>query len=470
MSNNNGRISKRIWIAILVFMFMGSVAASVETVYFSIFLNGTVFEYGSMGAKITLTDTVNLVVSLSAVVAAFAALIMGTLSEKMKNRKAFISIGYIVWGIVTVLFGLVKKDNISTAFGISDSAEIITVTAIIAVAFALVMAFLRSTSNDSVFQAWLTDVTTPQISTMIETVFTIMGFVGTGVVTALVARAQNGKTGYDTTFFNFGVLAIIFGILGFYIIDNPKKFKDKEQKKVKSISLGDLLYGFRPRVIKENLNLYLILSSGCLFNTAIQVFFPYLFIYLTDVVFPANKILNLEGNGLVALALAAVTFVICVAAILMAKVKTHRTFVFVTSVLCLVLGLLILSMTTHIVGIIAGVPALLVGYVIIMIEFGATVRINIPQDKVGLFQGVRMIFLNLIPMLVGPTLGNIAAKNSAFTFVTNGVEKVLPTEDMFLYAAIVSVLIFIPMLLFLKRDNAKKLKEASEEITESQEI
>ena len=100
-------------------------------------------------------------------------------------------------------------------------------------------------------------------------------------------------------------------------------------------------------------------------------------------------------------------------------------------------------------------------YIIIMIQFGATVRDNIPKDKVGLFQGIRMIFLIFVPRIIGPTLGNIAAKNSDVTYMENGAEKVLPTEAMFLYAAIVAVLIFIPMLPFIKKDKEKTLKESN---------
>ena len=65
-------------------------------------------------------------------------------------------------------------------------------------------------------------------------------------------------------------------------------------------------------------------------------------------------------------------------------------------------------------------------------------------------------------MVVGPTLGNIAAKNSTVTYMENGAEKVLPTEAMFLYAAIVAVFIFIPMLAFLKKDKEKALKANNE--------
>ena len=87
MNNKKGRLSVRIWTTIIVFMFMGSIAANTETMFLGLFLDGTVFKDGSMGAPITLTDTVNLIASLSAVVAGVAAFVMGAISVKMKNRK-----------------------------------------------------------------------------------------------------------------------------------------------------------------------------------------------------------------------------------------------------------------------------------------------------------------------------------------------------------------------------------------------
>ena len=113
-------------------------------------------------------------------------------------------------------------------------------------------------------------------------------------------------------------------------------------------------------------------------------------------------------------------------------------------------------------GIIIGLTPGIIGYAIIMIQFGATVRDNIPKDKIGLFQGIKTIFLLFIPKFIGPTLGNIASTNSSVTYMDNGSEKVLPTEAMFLYAAIVAALIFIPMLAFLKKDKERALKEENE--------
>lgn len=456
MSSKNGKLSMRIWITIILFMFISAIASGVESMYLGLFLDNTVFENGAMGAPITLTDAVNLIASLAAVVSGITTFVMGTLSEKMKNRKIFISFGFIVWGIVMFVFSAVKKENVADTFGFSDIAETITATAVIAISFALVLAFLRSTTCDAAFNSWVVDISTPETSAKIETAFTIMGFVSTGVITLLVSNAQSGKMKYSAIFILFGVIAIILGILGFFLIDNPKKL-DKVEKETSYFA--DLFYGFRPSAVKENINLYLMLLSGCLFNCAYQVFFPYLFIYIGSVIIPANEGVNFLSPQVIIPAIIAILVVIICIIIFMKVYAEDKSSSFISSVLCFIAGLLFLASTKSIVGIIMGLTPGIIGYAIIMIQFGATVRDNIPKDKVGLFQGIRMIFLFFIPSIIGPTLGNIAAKNSDVTYMANGAVKVLPTESMFLYAAVVATLIFIPMLPFLKKDKEKAIRK-----------
>jgi MFS family permease len=192
------------------------------------------------------------------------------------------------------------------------------------------------------------------------------------------------------------------------------------------------------------------------------VFYPYLFIYLASVVIPENT--DIDTHPLKILCLIAVALLIAVAAILllMKIYRKNKAIPFISSVLCFIVGLLILSSTKNIMGIIIGLTPGIIGYAIIMIQFGATVRDNTPKDKIGLFQGIKTIFLLFIPKFIGPTLGNIASTNSSVTYMDNGSEKVLPTEAMFLYAAIVAALIFIPMLAFLKKDKERALKEENE--------
>lgn len=460
MSKNNGKITARVWIGLIIFMLMGSIVAGVESMYLSVFLDSTVFDQGAMGSKITLTDAVNIRTSVAAIIAGVTAFVMGTLSEKLKNRKIFIAVGYIAWGVVAIVLGFVRKENIAKLFGYSNSAEIVTVTVITVIGIALIMAFLRATSNDSVFSAWITDVTTPKTTMLVETIFTVMGFVATGVISAMISFAEHLTILYNIFLVILGVLAIVVGVAAFFIIDNPEKFEKKEDDNAPKTSYwADLFYGFRPKAIKENMNLYLILLSGCLFNSAYQVFYPYLFIYINSVIVPANQNVDLSSAGIIVIAIMAITIAFESILILMKVVNQKKAYSFIPSVICYIVGLLVLSLTKNIYLIIIGLAPTLIGYIIIMIQFGATVRDNMPQDKVGLFQGVRNMFLVLIPMVVGPTLGNIAAKNSTVTYMENGAEKVLPTESMFLYAAVVAMFIFIPMLAFLKKDKDKALKE-----------
>ena len=453
--SNNGKLTKRVWAGILLFLFMGSLAWNVENMYFNTFLNDMVFNEGSMGSSLTLTDAVNLMVTFSAIVAVVTTFIMGTLSEKMKNRKAFISFGYIAWGIITALFGFITKENVANLFGLENSAEIITATAWVVIVMDMVMTFMGSTSNDSAFNAWVTDVTTPETTPKVETAFTFMGFIAMGVIMVVGSLAQGGVISYSAFFIGLGAFVTLVGIIGIFLLENPQKFDKKDDNAPKTSYWADLFYGFRPSVVKENSKLYLILASFCIFNCAFQVFFPYLFIYLGSVVIPANEGTNLLSLGVIIPAVIAVAVAVTGIILLMKVAVKNKAIAFITSVICLAIGLLVLSTTKNIIGILIGIAPTLIGYLVLTIQFGATVRDNIPQDKVGLFQGIRMIFVVLIPMIVGPTLGNIAAKNSDITYMENGAEKVLPTEAMFLYAAIVAVIIFIPMIAYLKKDKEK---------------
>ncbi len=447
--NKNGQLTKRVWAGILLFMFMGSLAWNVENMYFNTFLSDCVYNEGAFGASLTLTDAINIMVTLSAITAVVTTFIMGTLSEKLRNRKAFISFGYIAWGIVTALFGFITKENIANIFGLTDPGQIITVTAWTVVIMDMIMTFMGSTSNDSAFNAWVTDVTTPESRPKVETAFTFMGFIAMGVIMVVGSMAQSGAIPYSVFFVGMGAVVAVVGVAGVFLIDNPKKFENAEKKNTSY--WADLFYGFRPSVIKENSGLYLVLSALCIFNIAFQVFFPYLFVYLGDVVLPANADVNFLSVGIILPAVIAVISIVAGIVILMKVAEKSKPVAFLTSSALLVVGLFILSTSTNLLTIIIGIAPVLIGYLVLTIQLGASTRDYTPQDNVGLFQGIRMVFSVLIPMVVGPTLGNIATKN------TTGADDVLPTKAIFLYAGVVALFVFIPMIALLKKEkkNAK---------------
>ena len=193
MNKNNAKLSPRLWIGMLMCSFIGGLAWNVENMYFNTFLWNEVYE-GSVGVTaLTYTDAVNIMVTFSAIVAVVTTFIMGTLSEKMKNRKAFISFGYIAWGIITALFGFITKDNVANLFGISDAVKIVIATAWVVVVMDMIMTFMGSTSNDSAFQAWVTDVTTPETTQKVETAFTFVGFIAIESVLGKESRLQKGR-------------------------------------------------------------------------------------------------------------------------------------------------------------------------------------------------------------------------------------------------------------------------------------
>ena len=73
-----------------------------------------------------------------------------------------------------------------------------------------------------------------------------------------------------------------------------------------------------------------------------------------------------------------------------------------------------------------------------------------------------MIFYVLIPMVVGPMLGNAASVSSAVRYTDEfGVSQVAPTSAMFLWAAAVAALVFLP-LAFLMKAGFKVKKETEE--------
>ena len=461
MNKNNAKLSPRLWIGMLMCSFIGGLAWNVENMYFNTFLWNEVYE-GSVGVTaLTYTDAVNIMVTFSAIVAVVTTFIMGTLSEKMKNRKAFISFGYIAWGIITALFGFITKDNVANIFGLSDTVKIVITTAWVVVVMDMIMTFMGSTSNDSAFQAWVTDVTTPETTQKVETAFTFVGFIAMAVIMVVGSLAQGGVIPYSRFFIGLGIVVTIAGVVALFVVDNPKKLEEakKDANTPKTSYWADLFYGFRPSVIKENSKLYLILVATGIFNCAFQVFFPYLLTYFSEVVIKANETLfaAMPTSLIIVAAVAVITLVAGIVGLLKIYNKSKAA-AFIPSVISLIVGLLVMFFAkTNLYLMLVGAAFTLVGYIVIMIQFGANVRDCIPQDKVGLFQGVRMIFFVLIPMVVGPTLGNIATKNSTVVITdVSGAESMLPTEMMFLYAAIVAVFIFVPLFAYLKKDKETK--------------
>jgi hypothetical protein len=86
------------------------------------------------------------------------------------------------------------------------------------------------------------------------------------------------------------------------------------------------------------------------------------------------------------------------------------------------------------------------GYVLVIQSTTMWVKQLYPEDSRGQFEGIRVAFFTLIPMMIGTVIGNIIIKNGAGSIVNEqGITENIPTESIYMWAAALSVLIFIPL-------------------------
>lgn len=451
------KLGRKIWVNLILFGFTGQVAWAIENIYFNTFL----FNY--IGAT---TADISKMVAFSAATAVVTTFLMGTLSDKLGRRKVFISAGYILWGVTVMVFAFISRDSIAELFRITDSAKVFAATVSIVIIMDCVMTFMGSTSNDAAFNAWVTDVTVPQNRGTAEGILSTMPILATLIVTVGFG-AGVAAAGYPACFLALGVLVTLCGFAGLLTLkESGNRIKKQDNY------FHELIYGFRPAVIKENSRLYLALAAVCIFSTAVQIFMPYVFLYI-------QHYLGLDLNNLAITPKAAVIAALALAGFIGGAVGMgiavdrlgKKKFVF-PAVAVFVAGLFIATFVTKLsaFGLIALV--IIAGYGLLMIILNATVRDFTPEGKAGLFQGVRMIFFVLIPMVAGPFAGNrvierFAGSHTAGTYINDFGESVLvPVPEIFAAAAITGLFIAVPLLL-LRRFNKAAEKAAREETTQA---
>ena len=450
MAKNTSKLGGRIWFNVILFGFMGQIAWAVENMLFNTFLYNAIYNGASQIAvdhSIDVMTAINLMVALSAFCAVGATFLFGTWSDKVGNRKRFIAFGYILWGLTTAVFGVISRDNTASLFHFTDEIQILTVTVAIVIVMDCVMSFIGSGGNDAAFNAWVTDVSSTQNRATVESVLAILPLLATAAVMGL-AGAVSG-IGYDVFFLVLGAIVTVCGVIGLVSL------KDGEiHTEVSESYLKDLLYGFKPSVVKDNKRLYLALTAYCLSATAFQVFFPYIFIYLGNVLnFSLDSVLSSLTPTTVILAAAVVIAAIALLVFtgkLMDKIGKEKFLIF--SVLLYVAGLVAAGFAENVVVFfVCAVPALL-GWALFSIATNASVRDFMPAGKVGVFQGIRMIFYVLIPMIVGPFIGNLVCRVSSVTYTNEyGVVTSAPGAVMFWASAAVAIFILIPVVILKKK-------------------
>ena len=420
----NGKLGAKNWIALILVGLFGQFAWTIENMYFNVYLYNTISQDPRYIAAM---------VAWSAAAATLTTLLMGALSDRVGKRRVFISCGYILWGLSTAAFGYVTKENAARLF---PGVNAVAAAAVSIVVLDCVMTFFGSTANDAAFNAWVTDVTNEHNRGKAESVLQILPLISMLVIfAAFDGLTQQGRW---REFFNiFGVAVTAVGLLSFLLV------RDVPELEPRKGGFRELLYGLRPSVMKNNPELYLSLAAFAVFSIALQVYYPYIIIYI-------QQYLKIENYALV---LGVVLILASVASVVAGRFidRVGKLRFAVPAALVMAAGLVGMFFVRGSAAVMVAGTVMMSGHMMLSAALSALIRDWTPEGKVGHFQGIRMIFAVLLPMIIGPNIGAAVIRGSDSTYIELGQVKSVPTPGIYLTAAIILLFCLIPVFLLRRR-------------------
>ncbi|OJX48112.1 MAG: hypothetical protein BGO78_12620 [Chloroflexi bacterium 44-23] len=424
------------WFVIVILSFSGQIAWGVENAWFNTF----VFD--------TLTPDprpIAWMVAISAAVATVTTLLMGTLSDrtytKMGRRRPFILFGYIIWGIVTALFPEVS---------LVQPVGLAIVLVIVADA---IMTFFGSMANDANFNAWTTDITDTTNRGRVEGLLQMTVFLSFIMTTALAGIVIE-KFGYFVFFYGLGGFVTLAGLLGGLLMKEPVPTQTELEEKHPPY-WQTVIGTFSIRLVRENKVLFLLLLSVVVNGIAYQVTFPYLLIYIEHFLGYEKGTMGLiMGLVLIVTAISSIPIGLLVDRI--PRLRFMLWMSFLAAVSAFVFGMARGMIFLILAGIFQTVVMAAYGIVA-----GAWLKDLYPADSRGQFQGVRMIFMVLLPMVIGPAVGSFLITRFGIPTTLNGEAGFTPTSILFYVSAIICLFAVLPLLqiprrqLLLKGEDAK---------------
>lgn len=411
------RPGARLWITVIVIGLVGQLAWTVENMYLNVFL------YEAITPDPTAIATM---VALSAVAATLATIVVGAWSDRIGRRRAFISLGYLAWGVCTAGFGF-----LAPAQGVVAAPYVLAAVVGI-IALDCVMSVIGSGANDAAFAAWVTDSTTPRIRGRVDGVLAIMPL----IAMLVVFGALDGLTRAGEWRLFFGIVGAVVAVTGvaawFLVRDVPVSRMATEGP-----SLGErLVHGFRPSTVRAHPALYLSLTAWLVVGTSSQVFLPYVIIYL-------QRWLRIESYALVlGVSLIAASLISILGGRVMDRVGKRRMLLPASALFAL--GLVLMFFARDMAFVIVAASLAMGGMMLAVASLSATVRDETPEGQAGMVQGLRMVMAIMVPMIAGPFIGAWVISGAGQTYVDLGVEQPVPGPEIFVAAA--AVLVLVPLV------------------------
>ncbi len=421
------KLGGKFWFTLVIFSLIGQVAWVVENMYFNVFI------YKMFNAS---AGSISTMVGASAIAATLTAWLMGALSDKVGKRKIFICGGYILWGVSILAFAFIRMDLLTPIAGSTAAAASLGVTLVILMD--CVMTFFGSTANDAAFNAWITDMGDDGTRGKIEGINSMMPLVAILVVFGgFMSFNLDVPSSWVSIYAIIGIVVLVVGVAGIFLIQDTVVTSADNRSFWKNV-----FYCFRPSVFKENKILYYVVGAFAVFNISINTFMPYLIIYYEKTLQMSNYVMLFAPA-------------IVIAAVVTALYgKTYDLMGFKKSVtpaiLILMTGYVVLFFTKASLPVFIGSLLMMSGYLMGMGVFGAMIRDRIPEDKAGLFQGLRIFGQVLIPGVIGPAISAAILQDAKKIVNNDGTESFLPDQRIFLAAFCVAAVLLI-LLTFIFR-------------------
>jgi len=417
--SSSRQITTRVWIVMFALAIAGQLAWAIENSWF----NSFVFHVVTPDPR-----PVAWMVACSAITATLTTLLMGTLSDRTRNRwgrrRPFIFFGYIMWGITTALFP-------TAAFIKTTSVAVIMI-----VIADSVMTFFGSTANDAAFNAWTTDIASSDQRGRVEGVLNLCLFLAQIVATA-AAGVFIDKFGYFIFFYAIGGIVMVIGLIaGSFLEDTPLP-PQQEPHRSYWAEFSDL---FSLDTIRQNRDLIILLIYIMINSIGFQVFFPYLIVFLQDYKgFTLSQYSIIGGVVMLGSAAVAIPFGI------LADRWNKRTMIALATIVGSVGGVVFSLVNGLPLITIAGFltfPFLAAG---IPIASMAWLKDLLPEQNRGKFLGIRMIFWIAIPMVVGPWIGSALIQHYGIPTTTNGQAGFIPVPVIYWVGSAITLLSLIPL-------------------------